>query len=146
MAKTITSANSIFLLGITGLYPTAQLLQGYMADAAFDVDATDVSEIVLGVDGNMSYGWVPRTYTQTISLMPDSSSSTLFEDWSLQQDAAQEVFPAFGSITIPGLQRQYVLANGVLKNIKAIPGAKKVLEGRPFMIVWNNITPQPYLP
>lgn len=144
--KTITSANAVFMLGITGLYPTAQQLQGFMADSAFDVDDTETSEQVLGVDGYMSSGWIPRMYPQTISLMPDSASSVLFEDWALQQDAAQTIFPAFGSITLPATQRSYALVNGVLKRIKAIPGAKKVLEGRAFQIVWNTITPAPYLP
>jgi hypothetical protein len=141
--STITSANSVFLLGITGLFPTAQLLQGYMADAAWDNAAVKPAETVLGVDGNMSYGWLPRMYEQTISLMPDSPAATLFEDWVVAMDGQEEIYPCFGSLTLPSVGRSYVLANGVLSSYVPIPKGGKILQGRPFIITWNTVTPIP---
>lgn len=143
MANTITSANSVFLLGITGLFPTAQLLQGYMADAAWDNASVKPAEVVLGVDGNMSYGWLPRIYEQTISLMPDSPSSQLFEDWVVSMDGVEEVYSCFGSLTLPSVSRSYTLANGVLTGYVPIPKGGKILQGRPFIITWNTIIPMP---
>lgn len=141
MANTITSANAVFLLGVTGLFPTAQLLQGYMADVAWDNQSAKPAEVVLGVDGNMSYGWVPRIYEQTISLMPDSPSSTMFENWVLQMDATKEAFPCFGSLTLTSTGRSYQLLNGILTSFVPIPKGGKILDGRPFTITWNTIIP-----
>lgn len=140
---TITAANSVFMLGITGLFTTAQQLQGYSADAAFAVADVDVAETQLGVDGIMSFGWLPQMYDQTISLQADSSSGFLFETWVAAQNAAKEIYPCFGLITLPGINRLYTLSGGVLKSTKAIPDARKTLAPRDFKITWNTILVAP---
>lgn len=139
--RTITSANAVFMLGFTGVYPVAQLLQGFMADAAFAAEAVDTAENVLGVDGIMSSGWIPRMYPQNISIMPDSPSSLIFETVQAAQDTAQEIFQAFGTVQFPATGRKYTLINGVLSNFSPMPEARKVLQGRVFKIVWNSIQP-----
>lgn len=141
MANTITAANSVFMLSVTGLYSTAQQLQGYMADAAFEQEGVDISENVMGVDGVMSYGWIPQMYPQTISIMPSSPSSTIFETWAAAENTAQEKFTANATIKLISTGRKYSLQNGVLTNYVPIPNAGKVLRGRPFKIVWNTILP-----
>lgn len=143
MANSITAANSVFMLAILGLYPIPQQLQGYSADAAFDTEAADSAEIVIGVDGIMSAGYVPYVTRQTISIMPDSPSSLLFEDWMAAQKAAREVYYANASITLPSVSRAYVLTNGVITSFPAIPGTRKVLQARQFTITWGSIDPVP---
>ncbi len=141
MANTITSANSVFMLAINTLYPTPVQLQGYMADAAFAQESVDIAENVLGVDGIMSSGWVPRMFPQTISIMPSSPSSVIFETWAAAEDTAQEKFFCNATITLKSTGRKYSLQNGVLTNYVPIPEAGKVLRGRPFKLVWNTILP-----
>ena len=141
MANTITAANSVYLLTIPGLYDTPQLLVGYMADAAFDTEAASPAEVVIGVDGVMSSGYTPYVTAQVISLMPDSPSSIIFEEWLAAQKSQAEVLPAFATIALPSVSRKYTLTNGVLTSIMAIPSARKVLQGRPFTITWNEISP-----
>jgi hypothetical protein len=140
---TITSANSTFLLGIVGLYSTAQQIQGFSSDAAFAIADADTAETQMGVDAAMSYGWVPRIYEQTVTLQADSSSGFLFETWVQTQDAAKEVYEAFGTITIPGIKRTYTLTNGVLRRVVIHPDAAKVMMPRRFTIHWGKVLPVP---
>jgi hypothetical protein len=140
----ITAANSVYALAIINLYPIPQILQGYSADAAFDTEAADAAEVVMGVDGRMSAGYVPFVTRQTISIMPDSVSSLLFEDWMAAQKAAGEVYFANASVTLPSVNRAYVLINGVLTSFPAIPGTRKVLQARQFTITWESINPVPF--
>ena len=57
--NTITSADCTFLITIAGLFTSPVQLQGFAADRAFETAAVDVAELVMGVDGNLSAGWVP---------------------------------------------------------------------------------------
>jgi len=91
----ITAMNSVYALAILNLYPVPQILQGYSADAAFDTEAADAAEIVMGVDGHMSAGFVPFVTRQTISIMPDSISSLSLRTCSCRLSTAGE--QAFGA-------------------------------------------------
>jgi len=140
MALTITSANSSYALSIDGLYPTAQILQGYMADAAFATERVEPTETVMGIDGNLSGGWRPVAVQQTISLMPDSPSYIIFENWANAQNAQREVMIASATILIPSLGKIYTCTKGFLSGAKMMPDAGTVMKGSEFMIVWNTIT------
>lgn len=141
--NSITAANSEYWLAVLGLFPVPQRLQGYAADAAFDTEAADAAEIVMGVDGIMSAGYVPFVTRQTINIMPDSPSSYIFEDWMTAQKAAREVYYANASITLTSIGRSYVMRNGVITSFIAIPGTRKVLQARAFVITWESIDPVP---
>lgn len=143
MARNITSADAAYFLTIPLLYPAPVRLQGFMADRAFETDAVETAETVLGVDGNLSGGWVPHTTMQTISIMPDSQSSDIFENWLQQQDAARVLYPANATINLPGTGKKYALTKGFLRGIVPIPAAMKVLQGRAFRIEWNQVTVAP---
>lgn len=138
--STITAANSIFLLSVGGIFPVPQQLQGYAADAAFAFDAIDPAEVVMGVDGNMSAGYVPYMTPQTINIMPDSPSLTIFETWLAAMNTAREVFYANGTIVLPSIGRKFTLTKGVLTSAKAAPDVKKVLTANEYKITWNIIS------
>nr|WP_321986140.1 hypothetical protein [uncultured Lichenicoccus sp.] len=140
---TITAANSVYSLVITGLFPVPQILQGYAADAAFDTDASEPAEVVIGVDGGISAGYVPFLTRQTISIMPDSPSSLLFESWLAAQKAAVEIYYATATISLPSVNRSYVCSNGVLTSYVSIPGTRRVLQARNAVITWGSIDPVP---
>ncbi len=137
----ITSANSVFTLVIPLLYPAPQQLQGYAVDDAFDDEAIQFSESQMGVDGRKSAGFTPSLTKQTIMLMADSPSLSLFEYWMNAMKAAREVIPASGSILLPGTGKSYVLVNGSLETGKQMPAVKKVLQAQSFVIAWEGIFP-----
>ena len=132
----ITSANSILLLGVTGLFTVPQQLQGFGADDAYSIDPVENSEVIMGVDAIMSYGWVPQIKVMHVNLQADSASNTFFEAWYAAQEAADEIYPAFGTIVQPGVNRSYILTNGVLSSYSPIADSKKVLQPRKFQIKW----------
>ena len=72
VTATLTAANSILMLLIPGLFPVPQQLAGYAADDVFTVDSTQPVEVLLGVDGRLSGGWVPTEKRMSISLQADS--------------------------------------------------------------------------
>jgi hypothetical protein len=126
---TITAANSVYMLTIPQLYPIPQQLVGYAADAAFETEA--------------SAGFVPFLTKQGISIMPDSPSAIVFEDWLTAQKSAQEIYSASAVIYLPSISRSYIMTNGVLTSTFSIPGTRKVLQARTFTITWGDITPVP---
>lgn len=137
---TITAANSTYLLAVNSLFPTFQVLEGYMADDAFSTDAVEPAEVVMGVDGKMSAGFIPTVTQQSISIMPDSNADQIFDAWLAAQKAAKEVYFAQAQILLPSINRSYTLTNGVLTSIPPMVSARKVLQGRQFRITWETVT------
>ncbi len=140
---TITSANSSFALSITGLFTVPQFLQGYAADDAFTADSVDMAEVVMGVDGKLSAGYVFNPTSMTITLMPTSPSLQMFEAWVAAQKGNREVYRGDAIIRMPSIGRSYMLKNGYLKSAKAFPDNKKVLQAMPFHIVWETVIGAP---
>lgn len=136
MALTITSANAVFMLSVASVFPTAQQIQDFGVDEAFDTEAVETAEIQLGVDGIAVAGWVPRLVKQTITLLASSQSFTMFEDWITAQDKINEILYASATITIPSIARKYSCAQGVLSRYPSLPNVRKVLQQRQFEITW----------
>lgn len=130
----ITSANSVLVLGVAGLFTVPQQLQGFSTDDMYEMSAVDNKEIMLGVDGVLSAGWIPAVKVLSVTLQADSASNTFFESWFSAEEAAKTPFFGFGVITQPSISRSYALTNGVLKNYTPLASAKKVLQPRKFEI------------
>lgn len=141
---TITSANSVFQLAVTDLYPVAQKLQGYAADDAFVAEAIDMAEVVMGVDGHMSAGFVFAPVPQTITIMPDSPSLEIFEAIMNATQTAREVYRCNATIVLPAIGRKYSLKNGVLTRAPQMPGVRKTLQPVAFTMTWEKITAEVY--
>ena len=135
----ITSANAVYMIGITNLYTTAQQIQGFDVDDAFMTEAIDAAELKMGVDGTLSAGFVYTPFPQTITLQADSSSNSLFDAWYAAEKAAVEKYTAFGLISLSGVNRKFTLTRGFLTNYVAVPEAKRVLQPRKFGITWESI-------
>jgi len=141
--SSITSANSVLFLGVAGLYTVPQQLQGFGADDAYSVEAVEIAEVMLGVDGVMSSGWIPQIKMMNVTLQADSASNTFFEAWYAAQEASKDIYKAFGIIQQPAVSKIYTLTNGVLSNYSPLSEAKKVLQPRKFQIKWNMVLGAP---
>ena len=139
--KTITSANSRFTLSIPDVFPAPVALQGYAADDAFDNEAVDAAEILIGVDGLMSAGYTPFLTKMTIAFQANSPSIDVIDTWLGAMKSATEILYAQGSIELPSVGRAYTLVDGVLSRPKQIVGAKKVLQPVTHEITWAGIIP-----
>ena len=143
----ITSANAIYTLSVPDVFTTPQILQGFATDDAFATEAIEIAETMLGVDGIMSYGWLPFITHQTIVFQADSISiPNTMEVWVSAQIAARAIYTASASIALPALNKVYTLGNGVITRMTPIPAGKKVLGPQTYQIDWNYWIPQPYVP
>lgn len=141
--RSITSADSVFSISSADFALAATILEGYAADAAFAMENADTAETMLGVDGKLSAGWVPRSYNQTITLQADSKSRAVFDALVMAQDVSRQIFRLNGVITLPGNQYSYTLSRGVLKNYTAMPTAQRVLQPLTFVIEWERVLAVP---
>lgn len=144
MSNTITSADSIFALTVTNLFPSAQTLEGYAADAMFALGDTEMAVSVRGADGKLSGGFVFGEYLQTVTIMPDSPSRELFETWQLTSLTSKAVFRCNATIILPAINRKFTLTNGILQRVKAIPDAQRVLQAMTFQINWESVVGEAY--
>lgn len=137
--KTITSANSVLTLVISGLFNTPVQLQGYATDKAFATEAIDMAEVQMGVDGKMSAGYVPNPTPQTITLQADSNSKDVFAALIAATRTAREVFFISGTLVLPATGESFTMTRGVLTNAKQIPDAQKVLQPQDYIITWESV-------
>lgn len=141
--RTITSADSTYVISSADFALAATALQGYAADASFAMESVQTAETVMGVDGKLSAGWTPRPYPQTITLQPDSPSRPVFDAIAAGQDSQRTIFRLNGVITLPGNQYSHALSRGVLVGYTPIPAGQKVLQPMTFQIVWERVTTIP---
>jgi len=136
---TITSANSILTLSVGGIFDAPLNVQGYAVDDAFESEAVQQSETLMGVDGVLSGGkvWVP--YKMTVHLQADSPSVEIFDAWRAIQDSVVDVFTANGTIIFPSTGMVYNLVNGYLTLATPFPAVKKTLQPVVYEITWQTI-------
>jgi len=140
---TLTGANSQFTLTVQGVYSAPVTLQGYATDDAFKSEAVANSEVVMGVDGTLSGGFVFTPYKTTIMLQADSPSIDVMETWKNTNIAARDTFIANGSIFVPSINKVFTLTRGFLTNSTSFPDNKKLLQPMQYEITWNLITSAP---
>jgi hypothetical protein len=137
----ITSANAVLMMSIRNLFDTPQQIQGFAADDIFGTDPITASETMRGVDGKLSGGFVYNEINQNYSLMADSPSVDIFDQWYLAQQAQRDTYVADMTILLTSLGTKWALTNGFLKTYPPIPDAKKVLQPRRFTITWETVSP-----
>lgn len=138
-ASTITSANSVVTIAQSTLFPSGVNLQGYSVDKAWSTDALEIAETQKGVDGRMTAGWIFNTVKMTFQFQADSPSISVFQNiWSAMR-AARDVYYLSGNIEIPSTGETFSLVKGVLKSVKTIPDAAKVLQAMEFVVEWSEI-------
>jgi hypothetical protein len=140
---TLTAANSVIMLIVPGLFPVPQQLQGYAADDVMTMESYQPVEVLMGVDGHLSGGWVPVEKRMTISLQADSASVTIFEAWNAAQQSIREVYTADALITLPSISKLYTCTRGFLTGYPPSPDVRRILQPRRFQITWESILSAP---
>jgi hypothetical protein len=139
----ITSANSVLILTIPGLFSAPQQIQGFSADDIYDIDDIAVSENIMGIDGILSSGFVYTPVPQNIMLQADSASNIIFETWYQAELQLIDKYRCTGSITLNSTGRKYSMNQGSLTTLHVAPSAGKTLKPRKYNIVWQSVIGQP---
>lgn len=142
MPISLTGANATFMISVDTIFTTAQQIQNFAADDVTDTDEVASAETLMGVDGNLSGGYVWVPVHQRIALQSDSPSIAFFDQWYLQQIANLTTYVATGTLLL-AVGTKWSLTNGFLTGYKNIPGVKKLIGPRNFSITWERVTPAP---
>jgi len=134
-------ANSAIMIAVPGLIDAPVQLQGYAMDEVLDTEEVTTAEIQMGVDGNLSAGWVPTATVQRYVLQGDSASVSLFETWDQAQKAQRDLFFADGVLSLPSLGTVYSMTKGVLTGLMRAPSAGKIIKPRRFTLTWQSVDP-----
>lgn len=137
----ITGATAIVMLAVPGLFPIPQQLQGFAADDVFSTDPLESAEVLMGVDGRLSGGFVYVATRQNYSLQADSASVSFFDTWWLAMQSLRDALPANGLISQPALGKKFSMTRGFLTGYKPIGDTKKLIQPQPFAITWERISP-----
>lgn len=140
---TITAANAVLMLSVPGVFSTPQRIQGFATDDAFASNAPDRAEVMMGVDGVLSAGFIPATSEMVVMLQADSASRAFFDAWNQAQKTAREIRFGSGTIRLASIGRVFTLTRGVLKSTPDFPGVKKVLQPTAHTIIWQDISGAP---
>ena len=139
----ITSANAVLTLAAIGVLSVPQQIQGFATDDIYTVAPVSPVETMMGIDGDLSAGFVYTEKKMDITLMAGSPSNSFFDAVQAAQEAAIAPVQLSGVLTLPsnGLQAQLVV--GFLTRYQPLPNGKKVLQPRVFEITWQNINISP---
>lgn len=140
---TLSNSNSKLALTVRGLYPVPQSIQGYATDDSFATNDVQPAQIMMGVDGRQSAGFVPYSTEFTVTLQADSPSLTFFDAVLEGQKAQKEVFIFDGTILIQGTGEKYAMTNGVVSSATPMATGKKTLQSRKFTITFESVTKAP---
>jgi hypothetical protein len=140
---TLTVANSAFTFGVTGLagvlIPAAPI-QGYSADDAFDTDSIAPNEVMTGVDGDLSGGYVYVPVKLKFTLQADSPSILLIDTWYQTMRANRGGgYVANASIVAPELGKLWTFTKGFLTGYKPTPNAKKLMQPQAYEITFKEM-------
>lgn len=139
----ITGSTAVYQLAVGGLFNTPQRLQGFAADDVWSTPAVQSAEVLMGVDGVMSAGFVFVPIVQSISIQADSDSGILFDEWWAAQQAAEDIYFANATVVLKALGQKWNMNRGVLTSYAPIPDVKKLIQPRKFEITWNGMSPAP---
>jgi len=139
----ITSANAVLTLAAPGVLSVPQQIQGFSTDDIYTVAPVSPVETMMGIDGNLSGGFVYTEKKMEITLMAGSPSNSFFDALQAAQEAAIQPFILSGVLTLPsnGIQAQLVI--GYLTRYPPLPNGKKVLQPRVYEVTWQNINVSP---
>jgi len=139
----LTTANSSIVLSFAGLYPNGVTLQKFTADDIFDTADVSNAEVVMGIDGKMSYAWKPAPIVQTFSVMADSPTALIFDQVYASEQQAKEKILVQGIVRMTGQGLVYQMMNGVITSMSVMSSAKVTAQPRKLQVTWESMNASP---
>lgn len=138
MAKTLTSADSVFFLTITDLFPVPFVVERYSINNPFSNSKVTLSETRRTLDNKLERGYIPGTVITSVTLEPTSNTRPIIIQWASASITTQSAYSCNGSLTIPGLGEEYILTNGALLDVDLLVSSAKTLNPISFSIEWEG--------
>lgn len=134
----ISSANQVLTLSVTGLFPAPVTISGFSTDRYYSSEAVEVSQAVMGVDGRLTGGVVRNPIPMQITLQADSASRGFFRSIYDAMEASGDVYWLNGTVSHPATGEAYQLTRGLITKMPKFPAAGKTLEPLTVDIVWQS--------
>jgi hypothetical protein len=141
MARNLTGLNAVIVLTAPDVFASGVQLQGFAADNVFESDPISSVEILMGVDYNLSAGFVAAPVPQAFELQADSLSIDFIEAiqlWQMQNLMAEQIS---GTTTLLATGKSYSMPKGFMTIYGALPGVKKLIQPRRFSCMWERVIP-----
>lgn len=139
MARTLTNANSVMTLTCSELGIGPVQIQGFATDDAFDTTEVKPAEVMVGVDGKKSQGYVAFLVPFKFILQADSTSVDIMDALQEAQEAAQETYEIGVSLSAPGVGKLWTFQNGTLTSFKKTPQGKKLLQPQTYELTFEKM-------
>lgn len=139
--KSTTAISAKLIINIPELGLAGHKVEGFGADEAVTFEEVDVSEIYIGVDGQLNAGYIPQLKTMRILLSATSPSLTIFNRLYQEMERREEVLWIQSAVlTLPAINQSFALTNGALTGFTPVSAIKKTLQPVPVRITWNRVT------
>lgn len=139
--KSTTAISARLIINIPELGLIGHKVEGFSADEAVSFEEVDVSEIYIGVDGQLNAGYVPQIKTMRMLLAPTSPSLTIFNRLFQEMKRREEILWIQSAVlTLPAIKQSYALTNGALNGFTPVTNVKKVLQPVPIRITWGDVS------
>lgn len=139
MARTLTNANSILTLAVGDLDIGPVQLQGFGTNDMFDTTAIKSAEVMVGVDGVKSQGYIAFLVPLKFTLQADSLSIDVMDAIQEAQEAARETYELSMSLSAPGLGKLWTFINGTITEFKKTPKGEKLMQAQSYEITFGKM-------
>ena len=139
MARTLTNANSILTLAVADLDIGPVQLQGFGTNDMFDTTAIKSAEVMVGVDGVKSQGYIAFLVPFKFTLQADSLSIDVMDAIQEAQEAAQETYELSMSLSAPGLGKLWTFINGTITEFKKTPKGEKLMQAQSYEVTFGKM-------
>ena len=139
MARTLTNANSILTLAVGDLDIGPVQLQGFGTNDMFDTTAIKSAEVMVGVDGVKSQGYIAFLVPFKFTLQADSLSIDVMDAIQEAQEAAQETYELSMSLSAPGLGKLWTFINGTITEFKKTPKGEKLMQAQSYEVTFGKM-------
>ena len=137
--RTLTVANSVITLAVATIFNAPRQIQGYAADDVFSTQPIGTTEVVPGVDSNLSAGYVYVPVPWTLVLQADSESNDFFDQWQAYQQQTKETYACSGVVILPAIGKKYTMPRGFMTSWPPMPDAGKLLRPRRYGFTWQSM-------
>lgn len=137
----ITAADAVIMIAVQNVFDTPQQIQQFSADNIYGTDPIQRAEVAMGVDGNLTGGFVYAPTTQRFILMADSPSVTFFDAWDAANERDRTMYVADGTTWLNSLGTKYDHYRGFLTQVQKLSDAARVLQPRTFVVTWQRVSP-----
>lgn len=139
MARTLTNANSVLTLAVADLDIGPVQLQGFGTNDMFDTTAIKSAEVMVGVDGVKSQGYIAFLVPFKFTLQADSLSIDVMDAIQEAQEAARETYELSMSLSAPGLGKLWTFINGTITEFKKTPKGEKLMQAQSYEITFGKM-------